>query len=68
VNTKLLMKKNKFNLGDKVTSIEYPNREFEIVWIKDKDHGPFENCGISDGKIRTIAKVKGLSLLPQSKK
>ena len=68
MNTKLLMKNKKFNLGDKVTSIEYPNREFEIVWIKDKDHGKFENCGISDGKFRMVAKIKGLSLSPLNEK
>jgi hypothetical protein len=48
-------------LGDKVTSTEYPDREFELVWYKKKD----STCAIQDEKLRTIVKTSSLNLVPQ---
>lgn len=48
-------------VGDKVTSTQYPNREFELAWYKEGDN----TCAIQDEKIRAIVKVASLNLVPQ---
>ena len=47
--------------GDKVTSTQYPNRVFELVWYKEGDN----TCAIQDEKIRAVVKVSTLGLVTQ---
>ena len=39
-------------VGDKVTTTQYPNREFDLVWYQEGD----STCAVQDEKIRAIVK------------
>ena len=54
-------KKPKFKLGDKVTINFKPNEVYEIVYYKDND----TTCGVMNGNIRYIEKVKNLTLIEE---
>jgi len=47
--------------GDKVTSTQYPDRVFELVWYKEGDN----TCGVQDEALRAVVKVSSLSLVTQ---
>ena len=48
-------------VGDKVTTTQYPNRVFDLVWYKTGD----TTCAIQDEKWRMIVKTSTLSLVTQ---
>jgi hypothetical protein len=48
-------------LGDKVTSTQYPDRTFELVWYQEGDN----TCAVQDETLRAIVKVSTLGLVTQ---
>jgi hypothetical protein len=53
-----MAKKIKFKEGDSVWVKDKPNQQFKLVYYRAND----ATCGITDGSLRYIEKVKNLTL------